>query len=246
MSASEAEQLATTFATIARELEAAAGSEKTREVITRHAVEQVPGCSYAAISLIQRDGSVSTVAATHEIARRVDQVQFDTGEGPCLAAFDEHVVVAVDDLRYEQRWSAFSRRAADETGIASMLAFRLFTADDVTGSLNLYSLQAHAFTERSRTVGAVLAAHAAIALLATRDHEEIQNLNAALHSNRQIGVAIGIVMATQKVSQDEAFDFLRNLSQRLNHKLRDIAAVIVEEGGIPEATHSDTGASSSP
>ena len=73
VSVSESEQLADTFATIARELEAATGPGRTQEVVTRHAVEQVPGCAYAAISLVRRGGAVSTVAATDEIAERVDQ-----------------------------------------------------------------------------------------------------------------------------------------------------------------------------
>ena len=233
MSAPQSEQLADIFATIARELEAADGPEETREVVTRHAVEQVPGCAYAAISLIHRAGTVSTAAATDEAAHRVDQIQYDTGEGPCLGSITDHVVYQADDLRQEQRWPHFARRATAETDIASMLAFRLFTAEDVTGSLNLYSTRPHAFNDHSRAVGTILAAHAAIALLAANEHENSGHLETALQTSRQIGVAVGILMVTQSLTQDQAFNFLVNVSQRLNRKLRDIADVIAEAGGIP-------------
>ena len=234
MSVPESEQLATTFATIARELEAAPGPRETRDVVTRHAVEQVPGCAYAAISLIHRGGAVSTVAATHEIAHRVDQIQYDTGEGPCLDAISDHVIYQLDDLpREEPRWPDFIPRAKAETDVGSMLAFRLFTAEDLTGSLNLYSTEPYAFNGHSRAVGTILAAHAAIALLAAGEHENADHLRTALTTSRQIGTAIGIIMKSQGLSQDQAFGFLRDVSQRLNRKLRDVADVIVEAGGIP-------------
>lgn len=114
-----------------------------------------------------------------------------------------------------------------------MLAFRLFTADDLTGSLNLYATQPYAFNGHSRAVGTILAAHAAIGLVAAGEHEESGHLQTALKTSRQIGIAIGLLMATEKLTQDQAFDFLVNVSQRLNRKLRDIADVIAEAGGIP-------------
>jgi len=41
-----------------------------------------------------------------------------------------------------------------------------------------------------------------------------------------IGQAKGILMARQHISADEAFDMLRRGSQRLNIKLRDLAAQV--------------------
>jgi AmiR/NasT family two-component response regulator len=38
---------------------------------------------------------------------------------------------------------------------------------------------------------------------------------------------VGILMATHRISQDDAFDMLSKASQRLNRKLRDIASGIV-------------------
>ena len=46
-------------------------------------------------------------------------------------------------------------------------------------------------------------------------------------TNREIGTAVGILMATHGISRDEAFGMLSQASQRLNRKLRDIAAGIV-------------------
>jgi AmiR/NasT family two-component response regulator len=46
-------------------------------------------------------------------------------------------------------------------------------------------------------------------------------------------VAIGILMARQLVTHEEAFAQLVTVSQHLNRKLRDIAAEVEETGAVP-------------
>lgn len=59
------------------------------------------------------------------------------------------------------------------------------------------------------------------------------NLEVALHTARQIGIAIGILMARHGLTEDQAFDALRTASQRSQVKLRDIAARVVLTGMLP-------------
>lgn len=51
----------------------------------------------------------------------------------------------------------------------------------------------------------------------------IEHLHAALHTNRRIGMALGIVMHELQLDEDEAFDLLRRVSQNHNRKLHDVA-----------------------
>lgn len=60
-----------------------------------------------------------------------------------------------------------------------------------------------------------------------------RNLEQALDTNRAIGVAIGIVMAGQRCSADDAFALLRAASQSGNRKLRDVAAQVAYTGELP-------------
>jgi AmiR/NasT family two-component response regulator len=55
----------------------------------------------------------------------------------------------------------------------------------------------------------------------------IADLTAALETNRDIGAAIGIVMATRGVDSGAAFDLLRQVSQARHTKLRDVAREVV-------------------
>jgi AmiR/NasT family two-component response regulator len=64
--------------------------------------------------------------------------------------------------------------------------------------------------------------------------EQVANLEQALQSNREIGVALGVLMAHHRVTQDQAFTLLRVASQNLHRKLRDIASDVVETGALPE------------
>lgn len=64
------------------------------------------------------------------------------------------------------------------------------------------------------------------------------NLEEALATNREIGQAIGILMATEHLTAEQAFDVLRTASQHSHRKLRAIAADVVETGTLTEAAAS--------
>jgi DNA-binding response OmpR family regulator len=61
---------------------------------------------------------------------------------------------------------------------------------------------------------------------------KVANLQTALASNRTIGAAIGIVMATERLTNEQAFERMRAVSQRSHRKLSDIADDIVYTGRL--------------
>ena len=62
------------------------------------------------------------------------------------------------------------------------------------------------------------------------------NLQTALQSSRRIGMAVGILMALQKVDEHDAFGLLRSASQHRNTKLRDLAEEVVQTGTLSPNT----------
>jgi hypothetical protein len=60
----------------------------------------------------------------------------------------------------------------------------------------------------------------------------VDNLERALDSNREIGVAVGILMVNHKLTEGQAFDLLNQVSQRTNRKLRTIALEVARAGAI--------------
>lgn len=226
-------ELAEVFADIARQLHDEPTPEKVLDRVTLAAVKTVEGCDHAAISIVRRHGGIETTAATDDVPIAVDAIQYEVGDGPCLEVIEEHEVYSIDDLARDERWAPFSHRAAEETGVRSMLSLRLFVDEDTMGALTLYSRAVGAFDGHARAVGTILATHAALAVGAARDKERAEQLDRALRSSREIGIAMGVLMAGGRLTREEAFALLRRASQHLNRKLRDVAAQVVDTGQLP-------------
>ena len=64
---------------------------------------------------------------------------------------------------------------------------------------------------------------------------QAEELGRALRSSRQVGMAMGILMERHRLGPDRAFQVLRQMSQRRNVELRDIADAIVEPGSQSSA-----------
>ena len=59
----------------------------------------------------------------------------------------------------------------------------------------------------------------------------------AIASNRDIGVAMGILSARHNIRPQEAFELLRVASQHTNRKLRDLAAEVIQTGELANSEH---------
>jgi len=219
--------VAQNLASVARQLEGEDTPVRTWQRIVELAVDTLDGCEMAAISLVHASGRIDTTVFTDKLALKVDEIQYETGQGPCLESIRDHEVVMTPDLAAEDRWPQFSRRASEETGIRSMIGFRLFVREDTLGALNLYSSQVAGFEDDATALGAVFASHAALAMANAAEHEHSADMQDALESSRTIGVALGILMGQSTVTRADAFQILSQASQRSNVKLRDLAEQIV-------------------
>jgi hypothetical protein len=208
------------------------GQLRTDRVL-QFAAKGVPGAEQAAITLISARGKPRTASATDELAYRVDSLQFATGEGPCLQALIQSDIAHVDDLALDQQWPRFARRAVSETGVRSMLSFRLFLTESERAALNFYSLRPQAFESSSLATGAIFASYTSLLLLNLHHEDKSMHLERALESHREIGMALGILMARELHTADEAFTRLRTASQHLHRKLRDIAGDVIHTGALP-------------
>jgi GAF domain-containing protein len=137
------------------------------------------------------------------------------------------LIVRTEDFRTDERFPNWSP-AVVELGVLSGVSFKLYTANRTAGALNLFAFKPNAFDGESETFGTVLAAHAAAAILASREGEELQS---ALSTRDRIGQAKGIIMERYNVDDIQAFDMLRKLSQDSNIRLVDIAQRVIETRG---------------
>lgn len=187
----------------------------------------VDGCHHASL-MIKRNGRLVTAAASDDVARRVDELERQIGEGPCVDAIEEEAAQLDDDLTAACAWPTLRDRVLEETPVRGMAGFRLIVENEKVGALNLFSDHPLALTGSSVNQAAVLAAFASIALMAAQRQEQVTTLRDGLNSNREIGKAIGLMMAFHKVDDDAAFEILRNASQDMNIKISEIAKQIVQ------------------
>ncbi len=94
-------------------------------------------------------------------------------------------------------------------------------------------LDPDAFSDTTVEVGLLLATHASMAVAAHISSDQAANLEKALESNRDIGVAMGMLMAQHKLTRTNAFDLLRVTSQHTNRKINDLAAEVGDTGVLP-------------
>lgn len=224
------------FAEIARELARQPDLASTLQAVVDYAVRTIEGAEHAAITVKRGEQGYRTVAATGKLPLAVDAIQYQTGTGPCLDALEDHHVIRVDDLATEDRWPGFTDRATASTEVVSMVSHRLFLEhEDTFGALNLYSSKPAAFAGLDPSVLDILATHCAIALAKAAAHDQNEQLRTALETNRDIGIAIGILMTSLLITRVQAFDLLRIASQRGHRKLREIALDVIDTGALPAA-----------
>ena len=194
----------------------------------------IPGASWVSISVRRRD-SVRTDAATDPQATRLDELQYASASGPCLAALADAQVQFVPDLAAEPLWPDWWSRVQEEgLGLAGVLSRPLTARGSDPGmSLNIYARRAGAIDEVSLAASELVAAYAAAVAQAARSREEVLNLRRAVDSNRQVGIATGVLMALRKLEADAAFELLRSTSQETNRKLTEVAQEVSRTGTLP-------------
>ena len=198
------------------------------------AAQLLPHSDHCGITLIRAKGAPRTIASTDDLPEAVDALQYRLREGPCLDAAEADAVVMADDLATDRRWPLFAPTCVEETGVRSMLSLRLAVRGSDRAGMNFYATATRAFDDLDVHVGSILATFAALAVEAELHERDTANLEAALRTNRQIGMAIGILMATERVTEDDAFGLLRQASNHLNRKLVDIAEHVHLTGRLPE------------
>jgi putative methionine-R-sulfoxide reductase with GAF domain len=193
------------------------------EELTVTAVQYVPGAQYAGITVTDGHGHINTPSAIGRYPGLLDAIQERHHEGPCLQAVRQHHTVRVDDLNTETRWPKYQRDALAQTPIRSVLSCALSANHHALGALNFYAEHPHAFDIESEGLGFVYATHAALAWNALRRDLQFRD---ALASRDIIGQAKGMLMERHQINAEEAFNRLRQLSQKTNTPVAELSRKI--------------------
>jgi GAF domain-containing protein len=197
--------------------------------LTKLSAGLTPGISCAITS--ERDGRPLTVSSSDERAVALDETQYEDGNGPCLQSLATGEAVSVPDMTLEDRWTTYTSDALHQ-GLRCSLSLPLAGPEQILGAMNFYGFdEPHMFSGAERPRYEIFAAQASgalqIASLRHQDAELVNQLETALGSRSIIDQAIGVLMAQQRCTAEEAFDLLRAHSQNSQRKIRDIAADLI-------------------
>ena len=199
--------------------------------VARFAVQAVPAADGAGLTLLEQDRS-DIIVKSADFVKRIDDIQYTLGEGPCITAAAEGITVRSGSLGGDARWPRFGPRAG-RLGVHSVLSLPLITPTGVVGAMNVYAHARDAFDERAEQLGEMYAIPAAItvhnAQILAQTARLATRLQAAIASRSVIDQAIGILRGRSGISADEAFARLQHLSQNDHVKLRVVASNLVEE-----------------
>ncbi|MGW0535233.1 GAF and ANTAR domain-containing protein [Streptomyces sp. NPDC003032] len=165
--------------------------------------------------------------ATDERARRLEDAQLTTGEGPCTDAFVQHTLVEEADLDQAfARWPAFTQAAAEQL-MRSVAALPLATGQLRIGAMDLYRTTPGLLTDRQKSLGRAYAR--ILALLALDEHPHL--LTAEHRPPRpgpqgyppSVHMAAGILAETYQLPPDDALARMRAHAFRHNQPLHQTA-----------------------
>ncbi len=196
------------------------------------AARGIPGAEASSITLLRAEKAY-TAAHFGEMALAADELQYAHGYGPCMDAGRGGVLLRIDDMRTETRWPDYVAHVLTATPVLSSLSVPLPYQGSAIGALNNYSTKPAAFASpESLRAGTDVAEVIAVAVANADAHAQLfdqaRNMRVAMESRAVIEQAKGVLMAQRHVDAEQAFEILREASQRYNRKLRDIAAGIVE------------------
>lgn len=201
--------------------------ERIHSSLCEAALRMVPGCDHASLMLRERD-RFETACSTDDVATLIDRMERELDEGPCVVAIENDTPYLETSLDDGCRWPSLAERILAETPVRGMAGVQLRISATKVGALNLFSDRPHGLDEASLHQAMVVASFASVSLQAAHQREDARTLRAGLVSNREIGKAIGLLMAFHRIDDQAAFNLLRKASQDMNLKLAEVARQVVE------------------
>ncbi len=181
--------------------------EHAVELLAQAAKSTIPGAIGAGVTVIDAAGSRESAGSTDRVVREADDLQYTTGEGPCLSAWASGKVVNVEDVQSDPRWPDWTT-AVVGLPIRSVLSTPLQHGDNTVGAMKVYSATEHAFTSETERLLTMFAGPAA-ALLAHVQTKDLpvklsESIRRAMGSRDTISIGKGILMAQHGFGEEAA------------------------------------------
>ncbi len=203
--------------------------ESALHIVADAAAEAIPASVGAGVSLLEGRRR-TTAAASDDVVREADDLQYALGEGPCLSAYADRAVRRADDVRTDPRWPRWGSMAA-ELGMRAALSAPMLARERCVGAVKVYAREPGAFSVRDERLltlfagqAGILLAHVSSADDARRASERFKDV---LRSRDELNMAKGVLMERENITEDAAFGMLLGLAKARRQDAAEVAAAMI-------------------
>lgn len=223
-------ELSLVFARVKSMLLTADTATAAVDLLAEAAKTTIPAAIGAGVTIITDSGAQDSAGSTDRVVREADDLQYTTGQGPCLSAWGALKPMRIDDVSTDLRWPQWSD-AVSELPIRSVVSVPMEHEGKAVGALKVYSAKNNAFTDETERVLTLFAGPAAT-LLAHVQTENLpaqlsQSLQESLYSRDMINLGKGILMSRHGVDAEHAMSDLVAMARRESRTLFQCAEAIV-------------------
>ena len=215
----------------ARMLAAAAPERSAQPLRICELCVELAGVTGGGISVVTATRNRGVVCSTDVVSRQIEEMQLETGEGPCVDAARGGGPVMVSDLDalgdvLDSRWPVFLPTAT-KAGVRALFALPLRIGAIGVGVMDLYRDTAGPMTDEELSFSLMAADAAALSLLHL-DGEDGYDAGPSAIQDARIHQATGMVSVQMGVSIDDALLLLRARAYASERRLTDVARDVVE------------------
>lgn len=194
-------------------------------------VADLIGVDGAGVMLEDERGDLRFVAASDGLVEQIEQLQLDTGEGPCIRAYQTGSALHIADLTDTDELPVFAPRAV-AVGMRAVFSYAMGVEDVVIGALNLYRGTPGNLDDDARRAAQVLADLATTYIVSADAVERsallATQLQQALDTRVVIEQAKGALAAGRDESVEDAFEHMRSYARSRHLRVHDVAAAVVD------------------
>jgi GAF domain-containing protein len=198
---------------------------------------QVFGVSGSGLMIADDQSVLRYAVATDGPGRQLEDVQLESGDGPCVEAFVREDVVVSEDLATDARWPDVAARVGP-LGVHGMLGVPVYLSGLPVGSLDVYVDEPHRWDRSEqhamRSFADVSGSLMEAAVAAQQAGELADQLNYALEHRVSIERGIGYLMARDRLDNTDAFNRLRRAARNARRRIGDVAEELLRTGSLPD------------
>lgn len=197
--------------------------------LTGSILETIPVTGASIATLGELLGS-ETVSASDPQVARLDELQFDLGEGPCWDALAQMRPMLEPDVRVQPdgRWPAFSEALQTEN-VGAIFAFPMTVGTLRVGAVDLYNTEpgelSPRFVAQATELTAALSRYVLRRALRQAGSPDAEGTG---HARRTIHQATGFVIAQLGVSAEDAYLLLQGQAFADGRSMSELATDIIE------------------